>query len=71
MNSASSQAYIYRVLSLCNDFLLVVRTTILANSVREHKLAALRALYKIKSRHLPVSSSLISVSLRRFILRTN
>ena len=44
------------------DLLLVVRTTVLANSVRNHKRSALAALYESGSSHLPVSSSLISVT---------
>jgi hypothetical protein len=54
-----------------NDFLLVVGTAVLADAMRHHELAALRALDKIDSTHLPVGSSLISVALGRLILRTN
>jgi hypothetical protein len=44
------------------DLLLVARTTVLANSVRNHKSSALAALYESGCRHLPVSSSLVSVT---------
>ena len=44
------------------DLLLIVRTTVLAYSVRNHKASALAALYESGSSHLPVSSSLISVT---------
>jgi len=44
------------------DLLLVVRTTVLANSVRNHKSSALAALYESGRGHLPISSSLISVT---------
>jgi hypothetical protein len=44
------------------DLLLVVRTAVLAYSVRNHKSSAFAALYKSGSSHLPVSSSLVSVT---------
>ena len=69
---ACSYAYMFsNSISLRDDFLFIVGSTVLANSVWEHKLAALRACYKIKRSHFPVSSSLISVSLRGFVLRTD
>ena len=55
----------------CDDFLLVVRTASLANSVRHHKRATLAALYKIRSSHLPVCSTTVSSCLGMLILRTN
>ena len=52
------------------DLFFVIWTAGLAYSVRYHKLAALAALYQRRNIHLPVSSSLISPALGRFILRT-
>ena len=43
----------------------------LTNSVRHHQSAALAALYQSGSTHLPVCSSLISSTFRRFIFRTD
>lgn len=54
-----------------NDLFLVVASTSLANSMRHHKSTTLAALYQIDSAHLPVCSTLISSSLRSFILWTN
>jgi hypothetical protein len=51
-----------------DNLLLVIRAALLANSVRLHKSSTLAALYESRSRHLPVSSSLISSSLGRFVL---
>ena len=60
-----------RLCFLRNDLFLVVRSASLANSVRHHKRAALAALYKIRSSHLPVCSATVSSCLGMFILRTN
>lgn len=54
-----------------DDFSLVVRTASLANSMRHHQGTALAALYQIWSAHLPVCSTAVSSSFRRFILWTD
>jgi len=54
-----------------NDFLLVIRTAVLAHHMRSHQFSACRALNKIRNSHLPVCSSLVSSCFRNFILRTN
>jgi hypothetical protein len=54
-----------------DDFLLIVCTAILADSVRHHKGTALAALNESRSSHFPVCSSSVSVASRRFILRAD
>jgi len=65
---------IYRAIGLFlygYNLLLVVRTAVLAYSVRHHQCTALAALNQSRSTHLPVCSSLISSTFRRFVLGTN
>ena len=54
-----------------NDLFFVVRAACLAYSVGNHKSSAFAAFYKCRRAHLPVSSSGISSSLRRFIFWAN
>ena len=58
-------------LILCDDLFLVIRTALLAYSVRHHQRAAFAALYKSRSAHFPVSPSLVASSFGRFIFRTD
>ena len=60
-----------RLSFLRDNLFLVVASASLANSVRHHQCAALAALNKIGSSHLPVCSSAVSSGFRMFILRTN
>ena len=58
-------------LILRNNLFFVIRSTGLANSVRYHESATLAALNQSRIAHLPVCSTAVSSSLRRFIFRTN
>ena len=58
-------------LVLCNDLLLVIRTALFADSVRQHQRAAFATLHKSRSGHFPVRASLVTSSFGRFIFRTN
>ena len=58
-------------LILCDDLFFVIRTALLAYSVRHHQRAAFAALYKSRSAHFPVSPSLVASSFGRFIFRTD
>ena len=54
-----------------DDNLLVIGSTVLADSVGHHQCAALAALHKSRSCHFPVCSSLIPVTSGRSILRAD
>lgn len=54
-----------------NDLFLVISTAVLAYTMRNHKLAALAALYQRRSTHFPVRSPLVASSFGRFVLRAN
>ena len=51
---------VQHTISQQNDFFFIVRSACFTYSVRHHKLATFAALNKVRSTHLPVSSSLIS-----------
>lgn len=58
-------------LILCDDLFLIIRTALLADSVRHHQRAAFAALYKSRSAHFPICASLVTSSFGRFIFRTD
>ena len=63
--------YSFRELIDCDDLFFVVAAAIFTYTMRNHELAAFAALHQSRSVHLPVGSSLISMTLGRFIFGTN
>ncbi len=71
MKKASQQARFSEILIYRNNFLLIIGSAVLADTMREHELAAFRARNQIDRLHLPVGSALVAAPSGGFIFRTD